>query len=72
MSLVVHPYADAFPMMSDDKLDALADDIKVNGLLHPIIRDKDGRLVDGRNRLAACKRAGIEPRSPAPTSCGDR
>jgi ParB-like chromosome segregation protein Spo0J len=42
MSLVVHPYADAFPMMSDDALDALADDIKANGLRHPIIRDKDG------------------------------
>jgi hypothetical protein len=57
----VHPYAAAFPMMSDDELDALADDIKANGLRHPVIVDVDGRLIDGRNRLAACERAGLEP-----------
>jgi hypothetical protein len=31
------------------------------GLEHPIVLDKDGRILDGRNRLAACRLAGVEP-----------
>ena len=57
-----HPIADLFPMMADDELAELADDIKANGLIHPIITDGEGQLIDGRNRLKACKLAGIEPR----------
>jgi hypothetical protein len=57
----VHPVAELFPMMSDEELDDLADDIKANGLLHPIVLDESGMLIDGRNRFEACKRAGLEP-----------
>jgi len=57
----VHPVADLFPMMTDDELDDLAADIKANGLIHPIVLDAEGRLIDGRNRLAGCQRAGVEP-----------
>lgn len=57
----VHPAACLFPLMADDELVALADDIKQNGLRQPIVLDGDGRLLDGRNRLAACERAGVEP-----------
>lgn len=57
----VHPLADIFPMMGDDELAELADDIKENGLLHPIVVDADGVLIDGRNRLRACEIAGVEP-----------
>jgi hypothetical protein len=60
--LTVHPAADIFPMMSEEELQDLAEDIKANGLVHPLIVDKDNQLIDGRNRLAACKLAGIEPR----------
>lgn len=60
-SLNVHPAVDIFPMMSDAELQELADDIKANGLIHPVIVDSEGRLVDGRNRLAACKLAGVTP-----------
>jgi ParB-like nuclease domain len=35
--------------------------IKANGLLHPIVVDKDGVLIDGRNRARACEIAGVEP-----------
>jgi len=49
--------------MSDEELDELADDIKQNGLLNPIIVDQEGILIDGRNRFEACKRAGIEPQT---------
>jgi hypothetical protein len=57
----VHAYADRWPMSSPDDLQALADDIAANGLWHPIVLDPEGRLVDGRNRLAACDLAGIAP-----------
>lgn len=58
----VHPLADMFPMMADDELQALADDIKANGLLHPIVRTVDGKtLVEGRNRLKACDIADVDP-----------
>lgn len=58
----VHPLAALFPMMSDVELWDLAADIKANGLLHPIVRSVDGRvLIDGRNRYAACGMAGVTP-----------
>jgi ParB-like chromosome segregation protein Spo0J len=58
----IHPVAEAFPEMSSAELKELADDIKANGLAHPIVRDRNGVILDGRNRLAGCKLAGIEPR----------
>src|SRR5688572_13286990 len=58
----VHPLAESFPMLEGDELDALVDDIRTNGLLNPIVRDTNGRLIDGRNRLKACALAGVEPR----------
>jgi len=57
----VHPVAALFPMLPDEELRDLADDIKVNGLIHPIVLDADGQLIDGRNRLRACELAGVEP-----------
>lgn len=59
----IHPVADLFPMMSDDDLASLAEDIKANGQTEPIMLDAAGEvLIDGRNRLAACKLAGVEPK----------
>lgn len=61
--LPVHPLAELFPMLPEDELVDLADDIKANGLLHPIMLDHLGEmLVDGRNRLRACEIAEVEPR----------
>jgi ParB-like chromosome segregation protein Spo0J len=57
----VHPVADLFPMMTDEKLADLAADIKANGLHCPIVVDKEGVLIDGRNRAKACEIVGIEP-----------
>jgi ParB-like chromosome segregation protein Spo0J len=48
-------------MMAEDELAELAEDILTNGPLHPIIIDAEGVLIDGRNRLAACEKAGVEP-----------
>jgi ParB-like nuclease domain len=61
MTRPVHPIADLFPMMTEEELANLAADIKANGLIHPIVVDKDGLVIDGRNRVRACEIAGIEP-----------
>jgi hypothetical protein len=57
----IHP-SHCFPLLPEDELQDLAQDIKKNGLFHPIIVDDEGQLVDGRNRLLACEIAGVEPR----------
>ena len=56
----VHAAAEVFPMLNDDDLQELANDITANGLLFPLVV-KDGVLIDGRNRRAACKLAGVVP-----------
>jgi ParB-like chromosome segregation protein Spo0J len=58
----VHPVAALFPMMADGELDELAADIRANGLRLPVVVDADGTLIDGRNRIEACRRASVEPR----------
>lgn len=61
----VYPAADVFPMMSDDELKVLGEDIKKNGLRSPItVLNNPGKvalpiLIDGRNRLEAMERAGV-------------
>ena len=62
--LPVFPAADVFPMMTDDELIELAEDIKANDLHEPlVVADVEGirMLIDGRNRRAACKLAGVVP-----------
>lgn len=59
----IHPYADKFPMLSDAELDDLADSIVSVGLVNPIVVDRAGLVLDGRNRLEACSRAGVEART---------
>ena len=58
-----HPYADEFPLASEDELDELTASIATVGLIHPIIVDPAGLIVDGRNRLEACNRAQVEART---------
>ena len=52
-----HPYADAFPMASEEELEELASSIAAVGLIHPIVLTPQGEVLDGRNRLAACEKA---------------
>jgi hypothetical protein len=57
-----HPIADVWPMMDEAKIAELADDIRKNGQLIPVWL-YDGKILDGRNRWAACKIAGVEPKT---------
>lgn len=59
--LKAHPAAALFPMMQPDELEQLAADIKANGQHEPIIVTSENLILDGRNRLEACRRAGVEP-----------
>jgi ParB-like chromosome segregation protein Spo0J len=57
-----HPASDLFPLTLMPDLQDLADDIKKRGLLFPITRDGDGRILEGRNRLRACNVAKVSAR----------
>jgi len=57
-----HPIADVWPMMDEAKIQELADDIRKNGQLVPVWI-YEGKILDGRNRWAACKIAGVEPKT---------
>lgn len=61
MSNEHHEYASLFPMLPDDDLQALADDIRKHGLRQSIVIDQDEKILDGRNRSAACTIAGVAP-----------
>jgi N6-adenosine-specific RNA methylase IME4 len=55
-----HPLANLFPLLPENELNLLAEDIKQNGL-HNAIWLYKGEILDGRNRFLACEKASIEP-----------
>jgi ParB-like chromosome segregation protein Spo0J len=59
-SFDVHSAAMLFPLLEDEELRDLADDIRKKGLLHAIVL-WEGKILDGRNRKRACELAGVEP-----------
>jgi ParB-like nuclease domain len=56
-----HPLADIFPMLEEQDLKALAEDIKAKGLTEPITL-YEAKVLDGRNRYRACDLAEVELR----------
>lgn len=59
LSRDVHPLAATYPMLGDVALAKLAADLKVHGQRSPIDVANDGVILDGRNRLQACRQAGL-------------
>jgi len=64
-TIEVHPAADMFPMLSEDELKVLGEDIKANGLRVRVVfwTSSTGKrfLLDGRNRLDAIEAVGLDP-----------
>lgn len=60
MKFELHPLCALFPRMSGAEYEALKEDIRVNGLRHPIITH-NGMILDGGNRYQACMDLGIKP-----------
>jgi ParB-like nuclease family protein len=56
-----HPLANLFPAVEGKAFTDLVADIKEHGLVNPIVR-QGNVLLDGRNRLRACKQARVSPR----------
>ena len=56
-----HPICLLMPSADEDELQSLTDDIGARGLLDPIVLFEK-RILDGRNRAAACQSAGVAPR----------
>lgn len=57
----IHPAANIFPMMSQEGLRQMAEDIREHGLQEPVWMHQ-GQVLDGRNRLVACDLAGVAPK----------
>ena len=55
-----HPAAALFPLLEGDDFAALCNDIRTNGQIEPIVI-LDGKILDGRNRHAACEKLGVSP-----------
>lgn len=64
MKYPVHPVAEMFPLIPEGSKDweELIESIEANGQIEEIILDGD-LLLDGRNRLRACEKLGIEPKT---------
>jgi ParB-like chromosome segregation protein Spo0J len=48
-------------MMAGDEFDALVESIRSQGLREPVWLTNDGKLLDGRNRVAACQKCEVQP-----------
>ena len=55
-----HEIANFFPMMQQDEFGALKQDIGANGLRTPVLLYQN-KILDGRNRYAACRQIGVKP-----------
>jgi len=61
-ALKFHPLANLFPMLSEQEMDDLGDDIRANGQVETVKLHR-GMVLDGRNRYTACARKGVGVRT---------
>ena len=55
-----HRLASLFPPLADQELEALADDIRQHGQREPVLM-YEGKVLDGWNRVRACRLIGRKP-----------
>ena len=51
------PFKDVLPPLKQSEQEALAADIKANGVLHPVVIDEYGNILDGHHRYAIDRNA---------------
>ncbi len=51
------PFKDVLPPLKSSEREALAADIKANGVLHPVVIDEYGNILDGHHRYAIDRNA---------------
>ena len=51
------PFKDVLPPLKSSELEALTADIKANGVLHPVVIDEYGNILDGHHRYAIDRNA---------------
>ena len=51
------PFKDVLPPLKSSEQEALAADIKANGVLHPVVIDEYGNILDGHHRYAIDRNA---------------
>jgi ParB-like chromosome segregation protein Spo0J len=63
MKLAIHPLNEALiPPYPAKRFEELVEDIKVNGLLYPILL-YEGKIINGRHRYKACLMADVKPKT---------
>ncbi len=60
-SVEFHSISELFPLMGGEEFEALGKDIARNGLRNPITLF-EGKVLDGRNRIRACNKTGVQAR----------
>lgn len=59
--LPYHPISNLYPLLPDEELKNISEDIKAHGLIDDIVL-YEGAILDGRNRYRACRESGVTPR----------
>lgn len=61
-TIEIHPAADRMPMLREKEFKLLVKDIQANGQKEPIVIYEE-KVLDGRNRLKACRELGLDIRA---------
>lgn len=67
---MVRQHTDILPQHTSDEIEALRDDLRVNGLKVPVILDEADSIIDGRLRARLCDTLGIDWRQTAKVESG--